>query len=199
MKLHAKQSFRRPALRVVIHHGAHHMPVQDLKDHVPAGDDMRLIPIADFDVSLQRLGIPQRSDQFGFAAFGHARQLAPQGQESAPSLFIHLTGVGVGCVDVGLVALQDPLPDLRQGRAAKLDPAVRTVDPIFQFQLEILCRAAPPDQERIRLDRPFGGAFADDGPVFHSPERGIAIPIVQGLAVKNRLEPGGLPRLSNNR
>ena len=82
--------------------------------------------------------------------------LAAHGEEGAAALFVVLAGVFVGAVDVGLVAAEEPL-GAGDFDAAVVDAGVAVVgDAEFGFELEVLGRAAAPDEEAVLLEEIVG-------------------------------------------
>src|SRR5206468_5003971 len=121
------------------------------------------------------------------SAVWHVHGLTAHREESASALFVDLAGELVREVDVGLIAFHHPLADVGSGgqlHAAHLDAAVGGAHPEFDLQLEVLRLATAPDDEGVLLHRIGGRALADDRAAFGTPERGIAIPVLQRRAVE---------------
>ena len=198
VQLQAQQSIPRPALRVVVHQEARHVAVDELHDDVAARDDVNLVPVAVPDERLQHGRVAQRREQLQLAVCGDTHDLTRSREKAAAPLFIDLARVGVGRVDVRLIAPHHPAAGVGQERAAELNAAVAGgvggADPVLQLQLEVLGRAASPDDECVRLEGPFGGGFAHDRLIGDAPERGIAVPARQRLTIEDRIKPGGVVR-----
>ena len=89
-----------------------------------------------------------------------------------------------------LVAANDPfVADLFSDvLRAVLDSRVAADDLVLQFQLEVTCLTTLPDDERVALGRVALGRLPGDRPILDRPELRVAIPVLQRLAVKDRLE-----------
>src|SRR6202044_203640 len=90
-------------------------------------------------------------------------------------------------IHVGLVSLHGPL-DVGELDTPKLNTAIESGESELQLQLEVSRTAAAPDQEGVLLGLFIGGCLADDRPVLHFPERRVAIPSGQRLAIENRVK-----------
>ena len=131
-----------------------------------------------------------------------ARDLASPRQDDVPlarrgaaPFVVHVAEVALGEVDVRLVALQHPLADVRQFRAAVLNPAVRAVHAELDLQLEVLDGPAAPDEEVVLRHDLLRRGLTDDLAVLDPPVARVAIPAVQRLPVEDRHEPRRVVRL----
>src|SRR5215471_7737498 len=182
--LESDQSAHRAVRRVVVNRGGHQTTVQNVRERIPTGDDVEMIPIVGLDQTLEVVAA-QIGDGLLFTLL-QERHLAAQGEEAAPALLIKLPRIHVLEIDVGLIAFHHPFANLGKFYAAVLHSAVGRVDAVFQFKLEILGLAAAPNQKCVvPLQRLFRRALADDGFVLHAPENGIAVPSLQALAVED--------------
>src|SRR5262245_59391461 len=187
MQLESNQSAHGAVRRVIVNRRSHQTPVQNVSERIPSCNDVEMIPIVDLDQTLEVVAA-QVSDNLLLPLL-QARHLAAHCQESAPAFLVKLTRVRVLEIDVGLIAFQYPLADFGEFDAAVLHAAVGRVDAEFQFKIEILRLAATPDKKRVRLQRHFRRALADDYFILHAPECGIAVPSLQALAVEYGFKP----------
>jgi hypothetical protein len=102
--LESDQPSRSAVRRVVINRGGHQTPVQNVRERIPSGDDMQLIPIVDLDQSLEVVAAAKGADGLLFTLLQKC-YLAAQGEESPPALLVKLPRVGVLEIDVGLVTI----------------------------------------------------------------------------------------------
>src|SRR6266516_506154 len=171
------------------------MSIHELRDRRALSDDSDLVPVPALHERLQDVGVAHRLQRRHLPAVGDAHGLASPGEKPAPPLFIDVARICVGRVDVRLIALHDPAPRVRQQRAPELDAAVAggvaRAHSVLERQLEVPRPAAPPDNERVRLERLLRRGFADDRPMLHPPECGVAVPAGERGAVKDLLRRGG--------
>jgi hypothetical protein len=116
------------------------------------------------------------------------RDLAAGGKKRTCALLVVLAGVFVLAVDVRLIAAHRPF-QIGQLDASIVDAAVAAIgDAVLDFQFEVAGHASAPDNERVALEEGLRGHLADEAPVFDSPIHGIAVPILECLAIEDRLE-----------
>ena len=174
--LYADQAVHLAPGRVVVDQHARHAAVEHLDDGVAAGDEVQVVPVLALDELLQFLAIAHRADERGLLALADVGELAAHGEKAAAALFVDLAGVSLLAIHVGLVALHGPL-DIGKFDAAKLDAAVEAGEAELELQFEIGGTAAAPDEEGVLRGLLVGGGLADDGAVFHAPERRDRRPI----------------------
>src|SRR5690606_31718041 len=133
---------------IVDGHG-HHVAVDDVDQHVAAGNEVEVVPVVDPDVRLERLRVADAADDDGTSIGRHPGALATQREKAAPAFLVQLSRVAIVEVDVGLVTPQHPAPHLGYLDAAVLDAAVGGVHPEPEAQLEVAWLPAPPDEERV--------------------------------------------------
>ncbi len=75
----------------------------------------------------------------------------------------------------------------RFDKATILNSAVSRINFALQGKLEILDRSAFPNQESISLGWILLGIDPNDGSILHTPVKGVAIPALQGLPIKESL------------
>src|SRR5262249_52684602 len=158
---------------VVVDQLAHQVAVHNLNDQVAARDDIDVIPVVDLDEVLELRAIAYRPDIRRLLAVRNNVDLTAQRQKPAAALFVNLAGVLLARVDIGLVALHDPLRNVRKLYAAVLYAAVSGVgarDAVLQLQLEIRGLAAAPDAKNVLRGLMLGSGFSRDRSVFDSPE-----------------------------
>src|SRR5580658_9510351 len=121
------------------------------------------------------------------------RHLSAHRQEQTPLLLVVIAGVLVLAVDIALIAAHRELVRgshfVWYHHAAIIDAAVAARrDPVIHLQLEILGRAAPPDDEGVALDDRLRGDFAGHESVRGAPVFRIPLPPGERLAVENAPE-----------
>ena len=66
MHLESDQPLRRAVRRVVINRRGHQTTVQNVRERIPSGDDVQLIPIVDLDQTLEVVAAAQVADDLLF-------------------------------------------------------------------------------------------------------------------------------------
>ena len=167
----------RVVLGIFVERDRHQLTVDQLHQHGTARDDVVLVPAVDVhDASEQRRSpiVPTTlylgPSTMRVTSPRRESTTCPSPVGARPRSSCTLPTIAFGEVHVRLISLEDPLADVRQLRAAILNAAVRAVHPEFDLQLEILDRAAAPDQEVVLLHDLFRRRFADDLAVFDAPE-----------------------------
>src|SRR5215813_2429123 len=187
--------------RIIINENRHDVSINDVNHFIAAGNDVHLIPIISFDVSLEFIRIAEHCEQPGLLSLLGLHDLSSPGDDAAASsLLVKLTAVAPDIIKVRLIAFQIVFwvcriwvlsaASLRRWcyRAAILDPAVkaRPFQFHFQFQLKVLGLSAFPNN--VGGARWFfGSGGSNDCAVFEPPNIHIPVPIFQAAAIEDRL------------
>ena len=111
--------------------------------------------------------------------------LAVLRDDAASALVVDHGVVRGGGVDIALVAADGPRAVFRQFLGPVLDAAVVVAGDLdLHAQLEVLQRAAPPDEELVVGEMLGTLGLAGDGTILDGPEFGIAVPAGEVLAVE---------------
>ncbi len=191
MQLNTDLAFHLSIRCVVVDENAHHMSVNQLDQNIFARNDANIVPIAVFDEASQLRVLSHRSDGAGLLTIGNHCDLPAQSKKTPSAFLINLARVLLLQIDVRLVAFHDPLRDLREFNASILDSAVAVLHAgkaVFRLEFEIRWLAPLPDTESVLFRLMSQSRLTDNRAVFHSPEVGIAVPTLQGLAIEDRLE-----------
>ena len=174
---------RTPRL-LVVHQLHRDLAVEFVNEPVSLREDRVFVPLG--DVHLHRLALRDHP-ALALGVNHHALAILP---EDAAGLFAKEHGVvRRRGVNVALVAADRPLADPGEFLAAILDAGVVPRLLHLRAQLKVLHHAAAPDEKLIvsQLLRPRRGA--DDAAILDLPQRRIAIPAGEVLAIEQRFEP----------
>src|SRR5690606_2077426 len=185
--LQAQQALRCPGVLVVVDEERGDVAVEHVNQHVAPCGDLKLVPVILLDLRAERVARIERADLAAHlirSGRSDVVELPARREEAAAALFVEHAGVLIREVDVGLVALEDPPPNLsfaafRQLLAAVLHARVARIEPELELQVEVADRAAAPGPKRVLLADLLRRPLPDDRAVLDAPERGIAIPPVE--------------------
>ena len=160
-----------------------HLTVDLVNEVISLRDDGVLMPLGDIDLHrLMLAGEPAL--RFGV----DDDALTILHDDAASTLFIDHRVVGMGGMNITLIAADGPLAVLRQFLAAVLDAGVVALLADFRLQLEVFHLPAAPDEKLIVSELLRSGRGADDLAVFNLPQLGIAIPAGEVFAIEDRFE-----------
>src|SRR5687767_6088096 len=133
VNLEPQQSLHSSADGVIIDEQRRDMPVEDMNQNVAAGNDLELIPVILLDVGTERITTLKRPELTARSGGWGARdgrrgclsrptchrlirpdiaECAARREKRAPALLVQHPGVLIVEVDVRLITLEDPLPEL---------------------------------------------------------------------------------------
>ena len=194
MHLKREQTFERSFVGLIVHRLRHQLPVDEVLELRPLGDDPHVIPVAGLDDFLE---IIRRADRLAgrLRAIGVDRDpLAAQRENAAAPLLVENARVLRAGLEITLIATDGEWADLLELPAPILDAAVASGQAVLKPELEIVDVALAPDQKRVGLDLLVGRRLADDRAVPHAPDLGIAFPAGERPAVEERGEGGVIGR-----
>src|SRR6185437_3045582 len=87
---------------VVIDERAHDAAINQLNQHVAAGNDFDVVPVVDFDDVLQFIAVAEGADATRFLAGRYVGDLAAQRQKAAAAFLIDLASICLLQIDIGL-------------------------------------------------------------------------------------------------
>src|SRR5262249_32970482 len=92
---------------IIINENRHDVSINDVNHFIAAGNDVHLIPIISFDVSLEFIGIAEHCDRPGLLSWLVLHDLSAPGDDAASfSLFVKLPAVAPDVIKVCLIAFQ---------------------------------------------------------------------------------------------
>lgn len=184
VELDGDQAFQRAFVGVVVDEFGGGLAVDEVLEAVPLRDDDVFVPLAHIDLHGRVLAeLPE-------GAIGVEEDVfAVQAEDAATAFLIRHAGVLDGGMDVALVASDDPRGHVLQLATAILDAAVVIPDDADGgTKLEVLHRAAAPDEEAVVRHGLRRGIRADDDAILDLPKLRIAVPAGEIFAVEERRE-----------
>src|SRR5262249_1022695 len=92
---------------IIINENRHDVSINDVNHFIAARNDVHLIPIISFDVSLEFIRIAEHCEQPGLLSLLGLHDLSAPGDDAAAcSLFVKLTAVAPDIIKVRLIAFQ---------------------------------------------------------------------------------------------